>query len=119
MIIKRGMVSDLINAITIIKENNELPLTAKYYLIKIYNILAEEEEIVYSLYKELKDKYGEEDIENGIKIKEEYAEEVAKQIAEFNEEVITLPDVRFNLSDFEDSNLTWEQLSALVPFIKE
>ena len=118
MTIKRETINPLIEAISVLRENDSISLSSKYYLIKITNILTKEAKIAYELFAEMTEKFGEES-EDGVRIKDEFVETVAKQIEDFNQTDITLPDIKFSLSEFEDSNLTWEQLEALMPFIKE
>lgn len=117
MIIKREQINSLMDAIATLKEDNTISLSNKYYLIKIFQSLTEEAKIAYDLFEELSSKYGEQ-TEKGIQIKEEYIENVAHQIEEFNKTDITLPDYKFSIDAFQNSNLSWSQVEALMPFIK-
>lgn len=118
MTIKREDVNKVYNTLEKLKENEKISLSNKYYILKILSILKNEIEITYELFSELSNKYGEQ-TEKGIKIKDEYLEFVGKQIAEFNSKDIILPDIYFTLDSFENCELTWEQLDALMPFIKD
>lgn len=117
MTIKRDDINKIYRTLEKLKENENISLTNKYYILKIISELKKEIEITYSLFSEISNRYGEE-TEKGIKIKEEYVDLVAKQIMEFNSRDVIIPDIYFTLDSFEDCNLTWEQLEALMPFIK-
>lgn len=117
MIIKRKNIGNIFDALHHIKENEKISLSNKYYILKLISELEKEIELGYQLMKELGDKYGE-PVENGIKIKEENTDVVKKQIDEFNEVDITVPDVYFSLDTFEGCDLTWAEIEALMPFIK-
>lgn len=117
MTVKRDLLSNLYNTIQIIKKDQNIDITNKYYFLKIEKIVDEELKLTQQLFEELSNKYGEK-TENGIKIKDEYLQLVGEQIFNFNETDIIFPDISFQIETFEKMNLTWEQLESLMPFIK-
>lgn len=117
MTIKHEQINSLSNAIAELKKNEELSIYTKYKIIKIEQLLNQESEIAYELFKEIQDKYGESGSNfNEVKIKPEYQEIVEQQLQEFNKQEIQMPDLYFTLDEL--GNLSWTALEALMCFIK-
>lgn len=55
----------------------------------------------------------------GIKIRKDCLVECKKEIDELNELTVTVPDVKFKLKDFEQMNLSLNELNLLMPFIED
>lgn len=117
MTINREFISDIYNTIQLLKNNQEIDLINKYYILKIEKIIKEELLLTQQLFDDISSQYGEQ-TEQGIKIKDEYLELVAQQIKDFNNTKITFPDISFPIEIFESSNLSWSQLESMMPFIK-
>ena len=98
-------------------ESEDLKIVTKYKILKIEQILQKEVDLIMDLLKDIGEKYGEEIEEGKIKIKKEYENEVKKQISDLEQQAVQLPDLYFSLDEFE--NLSWDNLEALMPFIKE
>lgn len=98
-------------------ESEDLKIVTKYKILKIEQILQKEVDLIMDLLKDIGEKYGEEIEEGKIKIKKEHENEVKKQISDLEQQAVQLPDLYFSLDEFE--NLSWDNLEALMPFIKE
>lgn len=118
MQIKSENVVSLIEAIHELRQYECLKITTKYKILKIEEVLMKEQEIAYQLFKELGDKYGENQVDGCTTIKPEFLEIAKKEIDEFNNQMINLPDIYFSLDEFEETKLSWSTLSLLMPFIK-
>lgn len=55
----------------------------------------------------------------GILLMEEYQEKAVQEINELSELEVELPDFRFSPADFGNIEFTPEELSVIIPFIKE
>lgn len=126
MILTREQVLAVGYLIIRIKEkNNKCNINLKYKILKLENILKEEFEITSLLLNDLTLKYAELDEnkqpvikEGGIKIIEEKALDLQKELAEFKKATIQIPEIYFSIDELEELDLSWNELSSLMPFIK-
>lgn len=120
MNIKREKISNLLYTCNSLKNFNKLSISTKYKILKIEEILREEEILGINLIEGLMNRYGEgpPDELSRVKIKDEFVETVSNEIKAFNSQYIVLPDLYFSLDEFEKEELSWQDLETLMPFIK-
>lgn len=101
-------------------------INTKYKLLKLERLLKDEFEITNMLLNELSLKYIELD-EKGqpiinekgaMKIQSDKAFQLNKELAEFYTFKIQIPEFFFSLDEFGKTEVSWEELEALIPFIK-
>lgn len=101
-------------------------INTKYKLLKLERLLKDEFEITNMLLNELSLKYVELDEkgqpivneEGAMKIQSDKAFQLNKELAEFYTFKIQIPEFFFSLDEFEKTEVSWEELEALMPFIK-
>lgn len=116
--IKREQIVSLLQTISILEKNENFSLITKYKILKIKEILIKESEYNSILLKELVKKYGRIEEDGSIYIKQEYLLQAETELTDFNNEMITLPDLQFTLDEF-NNEISWSNLEALLPFIRE
>lgn len=119
MQITRDKIYPILKSISILEQNENFSITTKYNVLKIKEILQKEFRYNSILLKELVNKYGEIKPNGDIQVKKEYLGAADSELKEFNSQKITLPDLYFSLSEFEDKDISWSDLEALFPFIKQ
>lgn len=101
-------------------------INTKYKLLKLERLLKDEFEITNMLLNELSLKYIELD-EKGqpiinekgaMKIQSDKTFQLNKELAEFYTFKIQIPEFFFSLDEFGKTEVSWEELEALIPFIK-
>lgn len=119
MLIKRDNLGGINNIIESLKQKRNLSISTKYKFLKIQEQIKKEYEIYYSLLQDLKEKYNGTLMEDGaIKFNEEDMAKISKELFDFNQEEITFPDLKFTLDELEDTDLSWEEVEILIPFIR-
>ncbi len=101
-------------------------INTKYKLLKLERLLKDEFEITNMLLNELSLKYVELDEkgqpivneEGAMKIQSDKAFQLNKELAEFYTFKIQIPEFFFSLDEFGKTEVSWEELEALMPFIK-
>jgi hypothetical protein len=101
-------------------------INTKYKLLKLERLLKDEFEITNMLLNELSLKYIELDEkgqpivneEGAMKIQSDKTFQLNKELAEFYTFKIQIPEFFFSLDEFEKTEVSWEELEALIPFIK-
>ena len=116
--IKREQIVSLLQTISILEKNENFSLITKYKILKIKEILIKESEYNSILLKELVKKYGRIEEDGSIYIKQECLLQAETELTDFNNEMITLPDLQFTLDEF-NNEISWSNLEALLPFIRE
>lgn len=111
--------------INIKEKNNKCNINLKYKILKLESILKEEFEITSLLLNDLTLKYAELNEneqpiikDGGVKIIEEKALDLKKELAEFKNATIQIPEIYFSTDELEELDLSWNELSSLMPFIK-
>lgn len=119
MLVKREKLTSINNAIEKIKRKTNFTISTKYKILKIQDFLKKEFEIFYTLVQELQKKYNGTFDENGtIKFPEENMKLVNQELFAFNQEEISFPDIYFSLDEFEKEEFSWEEIEAIIMFIK-
>lgn len=101
-------------------------INTKYKLLKLERLLKDEFEITNMLLNELSLKYIELDEkghpivneEGAMKIQSDKTFQLNKELAEFYTFKIQIPEFFFSLDEFEKTEVSWEELESLIPFIK-
>lgn len=101
-------------------------INTKYKLLKLERLLKDEFEITNMLLNELSLKYIELDEkgqpivneEGAMKIQSDKTFQLNKELAEFYTFKIQIPEFFFSLDEFGKTEVSWEELEALIPFIK-
>jgi len=101
-------------------------INTKYKLLKLERLLKDEFEITNMLLNELSLKYIELDEkgqpivneEGAMKIQSDKTFQLSKELAEFYTFKIQIPEFFFSLDEFEKTEVSWEELESLMPFIK-
>lgn len=101
-------------------------INTKYKLLKLERLLKDEFEITNMLLNELSLKYIELDEkgqpivneEGAMKIQSDKTFQLNKELAEFYTFKIQIPEFFFSLDEFEKTEVSWEELESLMPFIK-
>lgn len=109
-------------------KSQKLPIKTAYRLTKLAKAIEEEitfyREKIQSIIKE----YGEVDENgqpiptedgNGVKLRPGTEMECNSAIQELYTMEITLPDITFDIEEFDNVELTTEEFTAILPFIKE
>lgn len=127
MLLKRNQILMLGAAINKIKQSNiKSSIQAKYKILKIEALIKEEIEISNKLVNELIYNYAELD-ENGqvimnddgaVKVKEDSKEILQKELNNFYDIAVIIPDYKFDISELEIFELNWNDLEAFLPFVK-
>lgn len=119
MLIKRETLSSLSVVIEKLKKEKNFSISTKYKFLKIQEQIKKEYDLYFSLIQDLKEKYNGEIADNGmIKFKEEDMPRITEELYSFNNEEISLADIKFSLDELENSELSWNDLEILMPFIK-
>lgn len=127
MILKMSQITDFTTFFTKVK-SQKLPFKTAYRI----TLLAQEIEKHINFYQEqfrsLLQEYGEKD-ENGnlcptedgggILLKEATMQEAYAKLNELHELDVELPDIKFNIDDFGNIELTPEEMHIIIPFIEE
>jgi len=71
------------------------------------------------LLNELVKKYGMTSEDGEILIKKEFMDNVSKQINDFNNEEIELPNLYFTIDELSVAKINWKDLEILLPLIKD
>ena len=101
-------------------------INTKYKLLKLERLLKDEFEITNMLLNELSLKYIELDEkgqpivneEGAMKIQSDKTFQLNKELTEFYTFKIQISDFFFSLDEFEKTEVSWEELESLIPFIK-
>lgn len=101
-------------------------INTKYKLLKLERLLKDEFEITNMLLNELSLKYIELDEkgqpivneEGAMKIQSDKTFQLNKELTEFYTFKIQIPEFFFSLDEFEKTEVSWEELESLIPFIK-
>ena len=101
------------------EKNEDFSISVKYKILKLKMILEQELECNLHLLKELTSKYGMISEEGEVLIKKEFIEEVSKQVEDFNNQEIELPDLYFTVEELSITKINWRDLEILMPLIKD
>ena len=115
--------------ITAIKDkikDKRFNLQTQYKILKLIKAIEEEDEIMNQSVLKIANEYAEKDEvgqiiqseDGGIKIDQNKKNELALALNELNTAELQLPDIYFNLEEFEGLDLTLEELDAFITFIK-
>ena len=115
--------------ITAIKDkikDKKFNLQTQYKILKLIKAIEEEDELMNQSVLKLANDFAERDNngkvvkteDGGIKIDENKKAELALALNEMNTTQLQLPDIYFNLEEFDRLDLTLEELDAFIPFIK-
>lgn len=126
MLIKRKDCIKIVTAARSILKDKKFNLQTQYKILKLVKAIEEEEEIMNQSVLKIANEYAEKDeigqiIQNedgGIKIDQNKKNELALALNELNTAELQLPDIYFNLEEFEGLDLTLEELDAFIAFIK-
>lgn len=108
-------------------KNIKMPVKTAYRISKLQEAMKKEIEFYQEQYKKIVEEYAEKDEqgnykvlnENNIKIQPDKIDEAASAINELQQLEAELPDISFSLADFDNIEITPEEMSGLVDFIKE
>lgn len=108
-------------------KNIKMPVKTAYRISKLQEAMKKEIEFYQEQYKKIVEEYAEKDEqgnykvlnENNIKIQPDKIDEAASAINELQQLEAELPDISFSLADFDSIEITPEEMSGLVDFIKE
>lgn len=126
MLVKR---QDTVKIVTTAKErlyNKRFNLQTQYKILKLVKAIEEEDELMNKSILIIANEYAEKDNngevvkteDGGIKIDENKKAELALALNNLNSAELQLPDIYFNLEEFDGLDLTLEELDAFMPFIK-
>ena len=126
MLVKR---QDTVKIVTAAKErlyNKRFNLQTQYKILKLVKAIEEEDELMNKSILIIANEYAEKDNngevvkteDGGIKIDENKKAELALALNNLNSAELQLPDIYFNLEEFDGLDLTLEELDAFMPFIK-
>lgn len=126
MTLTRKEILNLGSTILLIKEkSNNLSIQTKYKILKIQQIIQEEINITNELMEDIVDKYAQKDSFNkiiykdgGVSINPDKAENLKKELEDLYNTNATIQELYFSLEEFEEINLDWNEIEALMPFIK-
>lgn len=110
-------------------KNIKMSIKTAYKLSKLSNLLDNEIAFYQEQYKKIIDLYAERD-ENGeykfideaqqnIKIQSDKVKEASSAFEELQNLEVELPDIYFTLDEFEKIEITPEDISGIIDFIKE
>lgn len=99
--------------------NAELPIQVSFRLSKLIKRINEELVEFESSRQKLFEKYGEQQADSTIKIKDEFQKEFLSQINALLGEQIELPDVKVSISEISDLKFSAIEMAALEPWITE
>lgn len=119
MTITRKQILPLLNSIQLLEKNENFSMLTKYKVLKIKEILLKEHEYTSTLFKEMVSKYGAVSEKGDVLIKEENVLKAEKELNEFNNDTIILPDLIFTLDELEGQDIPWSALESFLPFIRE
>ena len=102
-----------------LEQNEDFSISTKYKILKIRKTLEMELECNLKLLNELVKKYGTISEEGEIFIKKEFIDNVSKQINDFNNEEIELPNLYFTIDELSVAKINWKDLEILLPLIKD
>ena len=106
----------------------KLPIKTAYKFTKIFSEIEKETDFYYTKLKEIIDSYAARDENgqvipaddgNGVKIKEVSIPACQDEINELASLEVILPDIYFSLEEMEKLELTVDEFSLFLPFIKE
>lgn len=118
MKIRRKTINSFLKGISLCEKNEKFSLQTKYKILKIKELLKQENDYTAKILRDILVNYPKDDKGNYL-IPNEDLSKVQSQIIEFDEQEIILPDLYFSIDEFEDSEISWEALEILMPFIKE
>lgn len=126
MLIKRKDCIKIVTAARSTLKDKKFNLQTQYKILKLVKAIEEEEEIMNQSVLKIANEYAEKDeigniIQNGdggIKIDQNRKNDLALALNNLNSAELQLPDIYFNLDEFEGLDLTLEELDAFMPFIK-
>lgn len=115
--------------ITVIKDkikDKKFNLQTQYKILKLIKAIEEEDEIMNQSVLKIANEYAEKDEigqiiqseDGGIKIDQNKKNELTLALNELNTAELQLPDIYFNLEEFEGLDLTLDELDAFIAFIK-
>lgn len=109
--------------------NKKMPIKTTYKFTRLFKEIEEQVEFFNNTIQDLIEEYGQKDEnnkfiltedKNGVKIKEDKYEECMNKINELNNLEINLNYIpSFSIDELENSELSMEELSLLMPFITE
>lgn len=110
-------------------KNIKMPIKTAYKLSKLQKAIEEELSFSQGEYKKIVDEYAERDetgnykfldeAKTNIQIKPNYIKEAEQKTIELQELEIELPKITFTLSEFENIELSPEDISGIIDFIEE
>lgn len=126
MLIKRKDCIKIVTAARSTLKDKKFNLQTQYKILKLVKAIEEEEEIMNQSILKIANEYAEKDeigniIQNedgGIKIDQNRKNDLALALNDLNSAELQLPDIYFNLEEFEGLDLTLEELDAFIAFIK-
>lgn len=126
MLIKRKDCIKIVTAARSTLKDKKFNLQTQYKILKLVKAIEEEEEIMNQSVLKIANEYAEKDeigniIQNedgGIKIDQNRKNDLALALNNLNSVELQLPDIYFNLEEFEGLDLTLEELDAFIAFIK-
>ena len=109
--------------------NKKMPIKTTYKFTRLFKEVGEQIEFFNNTIQNLVEEYGQKDEnnkfiltedKNGVKIKEDKYDECMNKIDELNNLEINLNYTpSFSIDELENSELSMEELSLLMPFITE
>lgn len=105
-----------------------LPLTVAYKFTKIFSAMQSEVDFLQEQFQKIIEEYAEKDAQNnfiftenqlGIQIQAGKEKECNEKILALHNMSIETPNIKFQLDELSDLNLTIEQIHFLLPFIEE
>ena len=109
--------------------NKKMPIKTTYKFTRLFKEIEEQIEFFDHTLQDLIEEYGQKDENNkfvltedrnGVKIKEDKYDECMNKIDELNNLEINLNYIpSFSIDELENSELSMEELSLLMPFITE
>ena len=109
-------------------KTQKITMKTAYHLAQLAKAIETELQFYREKLQNIITEYGEKDengqpiaIENGggIKLRPGSEQECVAAMQELQELEITLPDIKFNIKDFGDIELSVENVSAILPFMEE
>lgn len=118
MLIKREnlmKINDIINTL----KQKDFSISTKYKFLKIQEEIKKEYELYYALIQDLTNRYNGEIMSDGsIQFSDKDIVKIKDELDAFNSEEISFFDLKFSIDEFENNNLSWNELETLMPFIK-
>lgn len=118
MKITRIAATRLNKSIESLQQNENFSLATKYKILKLKEIVSKEQELNSFLMIDFASKYGGIDENGNVYIEKKHADQVNKELREFNNELIEVPDLTIKLEELS-SEVKWSELESFMPFIVE